>query len=626
MGECCDGACERPISLTPEPEPAPAAPSAESVRTLITVEEMDCPTEEAMIRGKLAGMAGIEGLEFNLIQRRLTLTHRPEALESALKALDAIGLEGVVESEAAERVAPGPAVARRTWILMGVAGIAAVAAELMHIFLPGADWLVIALSLFAIVVGGLRTYWKGFMALRNRSLNMNALMSVAVTGAMVIGEWPEAAMVMVLFALAEAIESLSLDRARNAIRKLMAMAPETATVKADDGRWLEALAKEVSVGALVRVGPGERIPLDGELTEGSSAVNQAPITGESLPVEKTPGDQVFAGTINGTGSFEYRVTKTADESTLARIIHAVEEAQGSRAPTQRFVDRFARIYTPVVFALTIVVAVLPPLAFGEPWLTWVYRALVLLVIGCPCALVISTPVTVVSGLAAAAKRGILIKGGAYLEEGRKLKAVAFDKTGTITKGEPSVTDFLPPPGEDPARALAWVASMAARSDHPLSRAIAAYAEQSEASVAELTEFEALPGRGTRERLNGDLLHLGSHRLIDDLDVCSPELEAAFEALEREGKSVVVLATSKSVVAVFGIADTVRETSRSAFADLHSLGVRSVMLSGDNHQTASAIAAQVGIDDARGSLLPEEKLAAIREMITQFGEVGMAGDG
>jgi Cd2+/Zn2+-exporting ATPase len=235
-------------------------------------------------------------------------------------------------------------------------------------------------------------------------------------------------------------------------------------------------------------------------------------------------------------------------------------------------------------------------------------------------------VTVVSGLAAAAKRGILIKGGAYLEEGRKLKAVAFDKTGTITRGEPAVTDFLPRPGEDPALALGWVASMAARSDHPLSRAIAAYAEQNAATAAELTEFEALPGRGTRGRFNGDLLHLGSHRLIDDLDVCSPELEAVFESLEREGKSVVVLATQDRVVAVFGVADTLRETSRSAFADLHALGVRSVMLSGDNQQTATAIAAQVGIDDARGGLLPEEKLTAIKELVARYGEVGMAGDG
>jgi Zn2+/Cd2+-exporting ATPase len=625
MSECCDGSCQGQVRPTPEAT-APTAPSAGCVRTVVAIEKMDCPTEEAMIRGKLATMAGVEALDFNLIQRRLTLTHHPEALEPALEALNAIGLGGVVESAVGERLTPGPAVPRRTWALIGVAAAAAAAAELIDLFVPGVTWLVIALSLFAIVVGGLKTYWKGFIALRNRSLNINALMSVAVTGALVIGAWPEAAMVMVLFALAEAIESLSLDRARNAIRKLMAMAPETATVLTGDGSWTEALAKEVAVGATVRVGPGERIPLDGELTAGASAVNQAPITGESMPVEKALGDQVFAGAINGTGSFEYRVTRSADDSTLARIIHAVEEAQGSRAPTQRFVDRFARIYTPVVFALAIVVAVLPPLAFGEPWLDWVYRALVLLVIGCPCALVISTPVTVVSGLASAARRGILIKGGAYLEEGRKLKAVAFDKTGTITRGEPAVTDFLPQPGEDPGRALGWLASMAARSDHPLSRAIAAYAGENAAVAAELSEFEALPGRGTRGRLNGDLLHLGSHRLIDDLDVCTPELEALFAALESEGKSVVVLATQDRVVAVFGIADTVRATSASAFADLHALGVRSVMLSGDNQQTASAIAAQVGIDDARGGLLPEEKLAAVKGLVAQYGEVGMAGDG
>ena len=280
---------------------------------------------------------------------------------------------------------------------------------------------------------------------------MNALMSVAVTGAMVIGEWPEAAMVMVLFALAEVIESLSLDRARNAIRKLMAMAPETATVKGTTGGGRDE-AKKVAVGALVRVAPGERIPLDGEVVEGASAVDQAPITGESMPVEKGPGAQVFAGTINGTGSFEFRVTKAAADSTLARIFHAVEEAQGSRAPTQRFVDRFARIYTPVIFALALVVAVVPPLAFGAAW-SLDLPGLVLLVIGCPCALVISTPVTVVSGLAAAARRGILIKGGVYLEQGRKLRAVAFDKTGTITKGEPTVTDFRPQGEEVPRRVL-----------------------------------------------------------------------------------------------------------------------------------------------------------------------------
>jgi Cd2+/Zn2+-exporting ATPase len=626
MADYQNPSSDRPIS--PAPEAVPTAPSSESVRTVLSIRKMDCPVEEGMIRGKLAGMAGIERLDFNLMQCQLTLTHRPEALDGALKAVGSLGFEAAVEGEGPDRSAAthGPTVSRRAWTLLGVAAVAALAAEVIDLLVPGSTWLVIGLSLFAVAVGGLETYWKGIIALKNRTLNINALMSVAVTGAMAIGQWPEAAMVMVLFTLAEMIESLSMDRARHAIRKLMALTPETATVQRADGQWTESPAKNVGVGSPVRVSPGERIPLDGTVTEGSSAVNQAPITGESMPVEKGPGAQVFAGTINGTGSFQYRVTRTADDSTLARIIHAVEEAQGSRAPTQRFVDRFARIYTPAIFGLAVLVALIPPLVLGQPFSSWIYRALVILVIGCPCALVISTPVTIVSGLASAARRGILIKGGVYLEQGRRLKAIAFDKTGTITRGEPAVTDFLPQSGEDASQVLAWVASLAARSDHPLSRAITAYTEQHSVSATELAEFVALPGRGTKGRLNGDWLYLGSHRLIEDLEVCRPDLEAIFETLERQGKSVVVLAAEQRVVAVFGVADTVRETSRSAIADLQTLGVRIVMLSGDNQQTATAIAEQVGIDDARGSLLPEEKLAAVKDLIGQYGQVGMAGDG
>jgi Cd2+/Zn2+-exporting ATPase len=390
---------------------------------------------------------------------------------------------------------------------------------------------------------------------------------------------------------------------------------------------MEMPAKAVSLGAIVRLRPGERIALDGIVTSGRSAVNQAPITGESLPVDKAVGDQVFAGTINETGSFEYRVTAEASNSTLARIIHAVESAQGSRAPTQRFVDQFARIYTPAVFAFAILVAVVPPLVFGAAWLDWIYKALVLLVIACPCALVISTPVTIVSGLAAAARKGILIKGGVYLEEGRKMVALALDKTGTITYGKPVQTDYIALSGDEKeTRILA--ASLAFRSDHPVSLAIAHAATESGLTFSEVSDFAAIPGRGVKGSIKGHLYQLGNHRLIEELGFCSEEIENRLSALEGRGKTAVLLANQTGVLAIFAVADTVRETSRKAIADLHSLGVKTMMLTGDNVHTAEAIAHEVGIDEARGNLLPEDKLKTIESLLANGngGKVGMVGDG
>lgn len=629
----CSGACREWPVAERGMEPAEPA-SVESVRTLIDVPGMDCPVEEGMIRSRLSRIPGIEALDCNLLERRLTLTASPGATKEAVSALGTLGLGATVRDESSvsdktaepKKVGHGPVVSRRTWALLAVAAVAALSAEVLHLVMADGRWLVIGLSLSAVALGGLETYWKGLLALKNRTLNINALMTIAVTGAMAIGEWPEAAMVMVLFALAELMEELSVDRARHAIRNLVGMTPETATVQQGDGTWTEVEAKRVAVGTVVRVSPGERVPLDGEVIEGHSAVNQAPITGESVPVDKGPGTQVFAGTINTTGSFQFRVTKVAGDTTLAHIIHAVQEAQTGRAPTQRFVDRFARVYTPAILSLAVFVAVVPPLVFGQPLVPWIYRALVLLVIGCPCALVISTPVTVVSGLATAARRGILIKGGAYLEQGRRLKVVAFDKTGTITEGKPSVTDFRSHAGGEARHTLGYAAALAARSDHPLSQAIADYAQKASVRPPELSEFVALPGRGTQGRLDGEWLYLGSHRLIEDLNVCSPELEEEFTALERQGKSVVILANERGVLGVFGVADTVRAGSREAVADLHSLGLRTVVLSGDNQQTVTAIAAQVGVDDARGGLLPEEKLVAITDLAGTYGQVGMAGDG
>ncbi|MEW5835058.1 MAG: heavy metal translocating P-type ATPase [Pseudomonadota bacterium] len=600
------------------------ADAASQQTTVLGIARMDCSTEETLIRSKLAGLAGVAALDFNLVQRTLQVRHDPNALPDVLATLTSMGFDVAMRDAAATDHASVEA-SRTPWWPLAVSGVAAILAEVLYWLHGGNHWGVVALALIAILAGGLSTYKKGWIALKNRNLNMNALMSIAVTGAMLIGHWPEAAMVMVLFTLAELIEAKSLDRARHAIRGLMDLAPETATVQQPDGGWADVDAKTVAVGNRVRVKPGERIALDGVLVQGHSTVNQAPITGESLPVEKAEGDAVFAGTINASGSFEYRVTAAATQSTLARIIHAVEAAQGSRAPTQRFVDQFARLYTPIVFAVALVVAILPPLIFAEPWLAWVYKALVLLVIACPCALVISTPVTIVSGLAAAARHGILIKGGVYLEEGRKLAWVALDKTGTITHGKPVQTDFLTWRDVDSSSARGLAASLAARSDHPVSLAVAQAAQADKVALREVDDFMALPGRGVRGRVDGAIYHLGNHRLIEELGVCSPDLEAHLTILEAQGKTVVMVVGEDGVQALFAVADTVRDSSRRAIAELHELGVKTMMLTGDNPHTAEAIARQVGIDRSQGNLLPEDKLREV-ERLAADGTIGMVGDG
>ncbi|HQY76288.1 MAG TPA: heavy metal translocating P-type ATPase [Rhodoferax sp.] len=618
---CCGG-CTTGVAM-----PAPLARSKEvvagsGVQTPIRILQMDCPTEEALLRTKLGGMAGVAGMEFNLMQRVLTVTHEPQALEPVLAAVRSLGFTPEIAGDAQAEPAPEPV---RPWWPLAVAGLAAIGSEASH-WLGFPDALAAALALIAVLACGISTYKKGWMAVRNGNLNINALMSIAVTGALVLGQWPEAAMVMVLFTVAEWIEARSLDRARNAIRSLMQLTPETATVLQSDGTWQEVAAKSVAVGATVRIKPGERIALDGTLVNGSSSVNQAPITGESLPVDKQAGDPVFAGTINTSGSFEYTVTAGAGNSTLARIIHAVEEAQGAKAPTQRFVDQFARIYTPVVFAIAVVVALVPPLLVGGDWIGWIYKALVMLVIACPCALVISTPVTIVSGLAAAARRGILIKGGIYLEEGRKLRWVALDKTGTITQGKPSQTDFSALNGWSPAEVRSLAASLADRSDHPVSLAVAQAAQRDGIPLQTVEQFEALAGLGTKGLIQGKTYYLGNHRLIHAQGRCSDALELQLSALEEQGKTVILLTDDHSVHGIFAVADTVKEGSRQAIAELHALGVQTVMLTGDNAHTARAIAAQVGVDDARGDLLPEDKLKVIESLLETGTGVGMVGDG
>ncbi|WP_256675840.1 heavy metal translocating P-type ATPase [Pseudomonas sp. R5(2019)] len=614
---CCSATTEAPSQVL-----FSEAPSAGARLSRFRIEAMDCPTEQTLIQDKLGKLAGIEQLEFNLVNRILGVRHALPGTEPIVQAIASLGMQAEPLEQGASPASQAPA-AKKPWWPLALSGVAAVAAEVIHFGQWAPDWVVALVALVAILSGGLGTYKKGWIALKNRNLNINALMSIAVTGAVLIGQWPEAAMVMFLFTLAELIEAHSLDRARRAIGGLMQLAPDLATVLQADGQWRQQHVKDVALGARVRVRPGERIGLDGEVLSGQSSVDQAPITGESLPVEKSVGDKLFAGTINQAGALEYRVTAAANQSTLARIIHAVEQAQGAKAPTQRFVDRFSRIYTPAVFVVALAVAVIPPLFMSGLWFDWIYRALVLLVVACPCALVISTPVTIVSGLAAAARKGILIKGGVYLEAGHKLDVLALDKTGTLTHGKPVQTDcvVLDPRVADTGPIIA--ASLAARSDHPVSLAIA---QKSEGSLLPVEAFTALAGRGVRGDINGVTYHLGNHRLVEELNLCSPELEARLDQLERQGKTVVLLLDASGPLALFAVADTVKDSSREAIAQLHELGIKTLMLTGDNPHTAEAIAAQVGIDQARGNLLPADKLQAIDDLYAARHRVGMVGDG
>ncbi|SBP89125.1 heavy metal translocating P-type ATPase [Thiomonas delicata] len=614
--DCLTGACNT--------NPAPEG----TRRVRYRIDKMDCPTEERLIRNKLEGMPGVVQLDFNLLQRELTVYHRLEQPQEIAVALDKLGMApNLLEANAPVSVLP-QALSPRQKGLLAVAGAAAVAAEVIA-WSSGREtsWMVMALAAVSILSAGLPTLKKGWIALRNLTLNIHFLMSIAVAGAVALGKWPEAAMVVFLFAVAEAIEALSLERARNAIKALTAIAPETAEVKAGEA-WQTKPVAEVAVGSRIRVRTGARVPLDARVASGRAALNQAPITGESLPVDKQAGDLLYAGSIVADGVVEATVTASAGDSTLARIALAIQSAQSQRAPTQRFVDQFARYYTPAVVVFAIAVAILGPLLSGGGWSSWLYEALVMLVIACPCALVVSTPVTVVSGLAAAARRGILIKGGVHLEGGRLLKAVALDKTGTLTRGKPALTDAIPLGDMPIAQALRIAASLDDHSTHPVAQALVAgwRAQQPGAAVMPVDDFGVLQGRGVKGSMDGQVWHLGNHRLAEDIGVCSAALEAQLAVLERAGKTAIVLCDAAGPVAVFGVADTLRPQSAQAIAALKVLGVEPVMLTGDNPATARAIAVELGIKDARGNLLPQDKQAAVAELHARYGFVGMVGDG
>lgn len=608
------------------------------------IANMDCASEEADIRRALAPVSGVRGLRFQLAARTLGIQAEVNALPQVLDAIRQAGYNpqplappNLIADTAAAPDAPAqghvlPPRFMEGWGPLVIALILAVAAEIVG--LAGGEtgwmsWAGRALAAAAIALSGLETYRKGLTALRQGRLNINALMTVAVTGAFVIGQWPEAAMVMALYALAERIEAHSVDRARRAIQTLLDLAPREALVQLADGSCQRQAVEQITLGQSIRIAAGERVPLDGTIEAGQSALDQAPVTGESLPVDKGPGDTVFAGTVNQTGELTVRVTALVGDTTLARIIHAVEQAQASRAPTQRFVDRFAAVYTPAVFAIAVAVGVLGPLLGGWSVLDAIYKALVLLVIACPCALVIATPVTVVSALATAARRGILVKGGRYLEEARRLKAVAFDKTGTLTVGQPALVHWeaLRPsaPSADPEQPrLAQVArSLAARSTHPVSLAIA---NGLTAGALPTDQVQALPGRGTQGWVDGIPHVLGNHRLMTERGHMTADLTARMQTQEAQGRTVTLLANDQGAQALFAVADTVKPGAAATVQALAQLGVHAVMLSGDNEATARHVGAQVGLQDTRGNLLPEDKLQAIDALKASHGLVAMVGDG
>lgn len=586
------------------------------------IDEMDCAAEEILIRKKLERLAGVAGLNFNLVQRVVTVSHTLPEATSIASSIQSLGFEPHEVAGKANAAAP-PRATVRAWIPLIVAGLLAVGAEVFEAMNVVRPWLPAVLSLAAVILSGWNVYLKGWIALANRTLNINALMSLAVTGAAVLQLWPEAAAVMVLFALAERIEGFSLERARRAIAALMSLSPAQATVLQADGTWLVVDAVTVALDVLVRVRPGERISHDGIVVRGVSSVDQASITGESVPVDKVAGDSVFAGTVNQHGELEIKVTAVAGDSMLSRIIHLVEEAQATRAPTQRFVDQFARVYTPLIFVLALIVALVPPLLAWEGWFDGVYKGLVLLVIACPCALVISTPVTIVSGLSAAARAGILVKGGTFLEQGGRLRTVVFDKTGTLTRGRPELTDVVASGPEEELRSLAF--SLASRSDHPVSRAVAQAGTSWGIAAKDIQEVKAEIGRGLQGSWGGRLIRLGNQRWMDELGLGDSMLETRAGVLEDQGKTVVFLADGERVLGLLAVADTVKPESRSAVSELVALGVKTTLLSGDNERTVRAIAEAVGMAYARSGQLPEDKLRVLDELSVE-GPVAMVGDG
>ena len=598
----------------------------------LRVHGLDCTEEVALLKRELVPVVGDEErLGFDVLGGRLTVA-MVDASYGRDDVMDAIARTGL-KAEPWEGTDDGN---RTFWdrrgrsVLTAVSGVfggAGLVIQLLSGEPASVPAIAIGLYLVGISAGLVLVLPKAWRSLVSLRPDMNLLMTVAVVGAIIIGEWFEGAAVAFLFSLSLLIESWSIGRARRAVAALMDLSPPSARVKSSDGKTIESPPADVPVGSTVVVRPGEKIPLDGVVALGSSRVDQAPITGESVPVEKTPGSEVYAGTINGDGLIEVETTKEAGDTTLAKIVRMVGDAHSRRAPSEKWVEKFAAVYTPIVMGAALLIFLVPPLLLGGEWAVWFYRSLVLLVIACPCALVIATPVTVVASLAAAARNGVLIKGGVFIELPSKLKALAMDKTGTLTLGRPAVVGLYPMNGHDEAELLERATALELGSNHPIATAIVAEATRRGLDVRPAEDFRSIQGKGAAGIIDGRPFWVGSHRYLEERQQETPEVHKQLEALQEAGKTIVVVGNEDHVCGFLAFADAIRDESRQMVRDLHAFGVETlVMLTGDNAGTATAIAAEAGIDEVHAELLPEDKVEWMDRLVAEHGPVGMVGDG
>ncbi|MGI6467435.1 MAG: cadmium-translocating P-type ATPase [Syntrophomonadaceae bacterium] len=592
--------------------------------TTLRIEGMDCADCAAKLEKHIAHLPGVKEVTVNFGAAKLTVTHQGP-VTAIVDAIQMMGYKGAVDHTSL--TLPGPYWKRNQYVVPTAISLLMLALGLLAVATGLADPISKAFFIAGIVLGGFLPAKNGLAVLINaRQLDMNILMSIAVVGAAAIGEFVEAAAVVFLFSLGNALQGYTLDRTRNSIRALMDLAPQQALV-VRDGAELTLPLEDIVIGDVIIVRPGEKIAMDGRVIAGSSTVNQASITGESVPVEKTAGDEVYAGTINERGSLQIEVTRLAKDNTISRIIAMVEEAQGQRAPSQQFVDRFAKYYTPLVISGAALVVAVPTLLMGQPFHKWFYQAMAMLLVACPCALVISTPVSIVAAIGSAARNGVLVKGGLYLEEAGALSVIAFDKTGTLTAGKPQVTDVIPVNGYSEDQVLSISAAIESRSEHPLGEAILSYARQKGLDIPAVSGFEAVWGMGAVGRVDGVSYQIGNVRFFRDHNIDIGLVEDRIRALQNQGKTVMILGKEGLILGLIAVADVLRDNSSQAIQKLRKLGIKKiVMLTGDNETTARAIAAQVGVDEYRADLLPGDKVDAVKELLSRCGKAAMVGDG